>query len=324
MKQTSIRVVEPDDAGVVAEDAHQPVACQLARRAEDRLLEQVVDRPPLEGDPPFKRLVRAVLAPGLGERLQLAVGRVPAEPGEVVADGLHLGETQRELARPAQRDQRRVIEPADRHLLPAEVVGLTLAEAIERKRADDGLLDGVVGQHPLDQAGQFLGGPIDPVGPDRPDVRHGVTQVLQERQGALGLGVGHAGLRQDIHHRGRSVARRSDRADRDGLDDRIAQDLARGSPRVLLRDGSLHEEAPAGPDRPGTGETELGGLRSPADRRRDPSAPRPVQSRYARAWTLTRVRGQWSVETKVRSWPIGGRSPRACTRPLAGAESVER
>ena len=51
LKQTSWLVVEPDDAGVVAEDAHEPVAAELVGRAEDRLLEQVVNRPPLEGDP---------------------------------------------------------------------------------------------------------------------------------------------------------------------------------------------------------------------------------------------------------------------------------
>ena len=93
-----VLVVEPDDAGVVAEDAHQPVAVQLARRLEDRLLEQVVDRPPSKLDPALKRLVRAVLAPGLGQRLELAVGRVAAELGEVALDRLHLGQAERELA----------------------------------------------------------------------------------------------------------------------------------------------------------------------------------------------------------------------------------
>ena len=46
-----VLVVEPDDAGVVGEDAHQPVEVQVLGRREDRLLEQVVDRPPLELDP---------------------------------------------------------------------------------------------------------------------------------------------------------------------------------------------------------------------------------------------------------------------------------
>ena len=52
---------------------------------------------------PRKRLVRAVLAPGLGHRLELAVGRVAAELGEMALDRLHLGKTERELPRAAQR-----------------------------------------------------------------------------------------------------------------------------------------------------------------------------------------------------------------------------
>ena len=96
-----VLVVEPDDAGVVGEDADQPVELEGLGRGEDRLLEQVVDRPSLELDPALQGLVRAVLAPGLGQGLELAVGRVAAESGEMRLDGLHLGEAQRELARPA-------------------------------------------------------------------------------------------------------------------------------------------------------------------------------------------------------------------------------
>ena len=115
-----VLVVEPNDAGVVAEDADQPVAAQLLGRGEDRLLEQVVDRPPLELDPPSQGLVRAVLAPGLGQGFELAVGRVAAEPGEVPLDGLHLGEAERELARPAQLQERLVVHRAERHVDAAE------------------------------------------------------------------------------------------------------------------------------------------------------------------------------------------------------------
>ncbi len=43
-----VLVVKPDHAGVVAEDADQPVAVELVGRAKDRLLEQVVDRFALE------------------------------------------------------------------------------------------------------------------------------------------------------------------------------------------------------------------------------------------------------------------------------------
>ena len=39
-----------------------------------------------------------MLAPGLGERLELAVGRVSAESNEMILDSSHLGETQGELS----------------------------------------------------------------------------------------------------------------------------------------------------------------------------------------------------------------------------------
>ena len=78
------------------------------------------------------------------------------------------------------------------------MVRVALAEAVERQRADDRLLDGVVGQDPLDQAGQGLARALDAVGPDRPDALDREAEVPQELQGALGLGVGHARLGQHV------------------------------------------------------------------------------------------------------------------------------
>ena len=87
-----VLVIEPDDAGIVAEHAHQPVAPQLMGRSKDRLLEQVVDRSSFERDSPPQGLVRTVLAPGLGQGLELAIGWVAAELGEMPLDRLHFGE----------------------------------------------------------------------------------------------------------------------------------------------------------------------------------------------------------------------------------------
>ena len=104
LKQTLKLLVEAHDAGVVLEDADAPVVrpeppADLLRRAEDRLLEQVVDAPAVEVDRALERLVRAVLRPGLGERLQLDVGRVAAQRAEVRLDRLHLGEVERRAGR---------------------------------------------------------------------------------------------------------------------------------------------------------------------------------------------------------------------------------
>ena len=52
-----VRVIKPDHPGVVAEDAHEPVAAQFTRRAEDCLLEQVVNRSALERNATPQRFV---------------------------------------------------------------------------------------------------------------------------------------------------------------------------------------------------------------------------------------------------------------------------
>src|SRR5438094_564290 len=69
-----VLVVEANHASVVGKDADQPVEVQGHRRGENRLLEKIVDRPPLELNPPLESLVRAVLTPGLGKGLKLGVG----------------------------------------------------------------------------------------------------------------------------------------------------------------------------------------------------------------------------------------------------------
>ncbi len=51
---------------------------------------------------PAQGLVRAVLAPGLGQCLQLAIGRLAAKLCEVPLDALHFREAQGKLASAAQ------------------------------------------------------------------------------------------------------------------------------------------------------------------------------------------------------------------------------
>ena len=91
----------------------------------------------------------------------------------MVLDGPHLGEAERELPVPAQLEQAASSTSPDRHLDPPEVVGLSLAEPIERQGADDGLLDGVVGEDAARSGAAVPRRALDPIGPDRPDVRDG-------------------------------------------------------------------------------------------------------------------------------------------------------
>src|SRR5690606_22214195 len=93
------RVIERDHSGVVAKDGEAEVAVgtknQGLRRARDRVAKQVLESDDLSIgtlvlDGRRQRLVAAVLAPGLRDRLELDVERVPSKAREVVADGAHL------------------------------------------------------------------------------------------------------------------------------------------------------------------------------------------------------------------------------------------
>ena len=75
-------------------------------------------------------------------------------------DRLHLGEAERELALAAESASGPSSSmPRIGTSMQAEAVGVALAEAVEGQRADDGLLDGVVGQDAADQLGRASAGP---------------------------------------------------------------------------------------------------------------------------------------------------------------------
>src|SRR5207253_1588412 len=62
-------LVKAHHAGIVLEDADAPVvlaqpAADFLCGAEDSLLQQIIDPPPVEVDPALQRLVRAMLRPG--------------------------------------------------------------------------------------------------------------------------------------------------------------------------------------------------------------------------------------------------------------------
>ncbi len=116
----------------------------------------------------------------------------------MVLDGPHLGEAQIKLPGATQVHQRVVVHGADRHLDAVEVVGAALTEMVEREPAEDGLLDGVIGQDARDQARQGVGGALDAVRPDRPDVVGLQAEVAEQGPRAVGHRVGDARLGQDV------------------------------------------------------------------------------------------------------------------------------
>ena len=64
-----------------------------------------------------------------------------------------------------------------------------------------GHLDGVVGQHPLDESRERRGRPLDAVGLDRADIRDRVAEVAKQLQGACAFGIGDARLGHDVNDR---------------------------------------------------------------------------------------------------------------------------
>ncbi len=199
-----VLVVEADHAGVVGEYAHAPVigaqrAANFAGGREDRLLEHVVEPPralgPVIIDAAGQGLVAAMLAPGLGDRLQLDVGRIAIELAKMCLDGPHLGQRQVELPLAAEPLERRVVGRAQRHADQAEFVGRAELEPLELQRAHDHLLDGVVGQHLAADGRQPLGLQVeDPILAQRADRVGRESQVGNRRLGACATGSMTPGL----------------------------------------------------------------------------------------------------------------------------------
>ena len=255
-------VVEPDHARVVGEDADEPVAAHLLGRAEDGPLEEVVDHPAVEIDPAPEGLVRTMLGPGLREGLEFAVGRLPSEFVEMGLDGLELGEAEVQLPLPADVEELGVGLATNRHLDAQELVGSPLAELVEREGADDGLLDRFIKQDPADQALEAGRWPINPVGPDGPDVLNVEPEVGEERPGALGLGVGDARLGEDVDdgpsaREGREFARP---VDLERLDGGVDEDRLGGADDLGPADRPFDQEASGGRDGPRTREPEFPGV----------------------------------------------------------------
>ena len=92
-----------------------------------QLIEQRRELDPIRAQRRAERLVRAVLAPRLGDRLQLDVGRVASERLEVVADGDQLGRIEGQGALVAE---------------PGEAAGVEAAHG-DRLHAAGGVLAGV-------------------------------------------------------------------------------------------------------------------------------------------------------------------------------------
>ncbi len=191
-------VVEPDDAGVVFEDAHEPVEVEVGRRLKDCLFEEVVVVFALEFHESLEGFVGAVLAPGLGDGFELAIGGFTALFAEVGLDGLHFLEAEGELALAADADEGVIVEVQQGDLDPVERIRMPLPELLEANRAPDALLDGRVGEDAVDESVDTGHQAGDDVGPDGAAMADLAAEVSHDGAALFGLGIGHAGLWEDV------------------------------------------------------------------------------------------------------------------------------
>ncbi len=80
--------IEINDTGIIHEDRETPGLVQLPGRLHHGALQQIIHHPTIEREPALEGLVDAVLRPGLGQRLQLDIGRVPTLFLIIVNNGL--------------------------------------------------------------------------------------------------------------------------------------------------------------------------------------------------------------------------------------------
>ena len=250
--------VEPHHARVVLEHAHTPVArtervADRLRGGEHRLLEEVVVAGRPGGadviDAAGERLVAAVLAPGLRDRLQLDLERGAAEGVKVVADSVQLADGQGQAAVAAELFECGVVETVQRDRLLGERPGAAAGERGQHERPDDHVLDGVVGE-------EFLREPLHGGGVERrqPILPQAADHDAVAERGGRGLGgeagrIGDARLGEHVDDRRQPVERLHEPGRPELSDERRFRDGVGEQNRGQTLDvgaGELPLEQPAG------------------------------------------------------------------------------
>ena len=145
-----VLVIEFDDACVIFENAHAPIV--LAKLAADRLsglkdglfqhvLELTLALLVFIGDATGQRLVAAVFAPGLRDRLEFDIRRLASSVLEVLLNSLHLSKRQIELPSATERHQLIIAERPDRDRRQLVLICGANIDAIEVERSDDDAFD---------------------------------------------------------------------------------------------------------------------------------------------------------------------------------------
>ena len=187
-------VVEGHDAGVVDEGAADPRRPDGVGGGPQVGVQEAVDIAGRGGDAGPEGLVGAVLAPGLGQGLQLGVGGIATLGGEPLLDGHHLVSGQAEAADPADLQQGVVVQLAEGDDPGGErrgpEIGVGRGQVADGPPLDDGVVQHLVGQQLELVVGQEA--------VDHPPGGHGCRLHRQAELGGRplqlgGLPVGHPG-----------------------------------------------------------------------------------------------------------------------------------
>ncbi len=184
---------ERHDAGVADEGTAQERCVDRDRRVA-QLVHQWRDGIAVSvGDASSEGLVRAVLAPRLGQRLQLDVGGRTAGGTEVIDDRVQLGEVKRQSTFAIERQQRLVVEPVYLDHLDAGVCGGIGIDEGRLDRADRPSFDHLVGQQPSrqDRHGVVVDIAADLVASSGGDCRDRCSDRFGSQGNCLGSGIGH-------------------------------------------------------------------------------------------------------------------------------------
>ena len=226
-------VVEGDDSGVVDEDRPQPACVQLVggppQGGEQAVvigdLGAAVGAGVRERDASLERLVGAVLGPGLGQGLQFGVGGVAAGRGEVSLDRSHLAGVERQQPVPAEVGQLLVVQAGQRNRRGCQAGDIHRREG-RRQLAAAAVLDGRVGQQPLDQH-VYVG--VVEVAAQLVSPGGGCSQRPQAQRGGrpfelASCRVGNARDGRHLHHLRRGWGRADDCGVGHGVDQHLTAD----------------------------------------------------------------------------------------------------
>src|SRR5439155_8559972 len=157
LEADGIVIIENDHAGVVFENAQAKAVVaprdEILRALEDRFLDQVpiaadgFSRLVHDLDRALERLVNAMLAPGLRDRLQLDVARLTLLPAKIVSNGLHLLEREEQVPVAAEPRELLVVQIADGNVLELETVLVPRLEVVRHVGVEMHRFNHAVGQN---------------------------------------------------------------------------------------------------------------------------------------------------------------------------------